>query len=723
MRHPLNEMVLSHLFSWRRARRFLAPIFIISAFTPALWASQAAAEGCASQDAAAQLIKRARDAQSPAESRTSAFEKAVELCPNELSLYVELTTLLVKTGRGQDALSWTQRGLSRWPGNADLSRNLGVALLAEGRAREALEVLTKLPPDAQTAFELGMAYRALGDHSNARKELASAYAAGQKDPYLLYALIQEDRALGDREGGVKDFITLEHDFPDSAWVYLLMGDAYLDRHDAANAMAEYRAAVAAQPSMAVVHFNLGRLAFDRGDYREAETDFREETRLDPSFADAHLYLGETLIRQARNAEAIDELKQAIALNPNSALAYQALATAEEAGGQPDAAFAVLRDGQTRFPQDAAFPAQQARLLSRQGRTAEAAQQSALAEELSRRNNPMHYSGEASPGGTSTPSPASGRVVTAETPLDPAETDLALSGLRRCVEKRDVVCAEAELEKIHEGRVLNTAAYLELKAQTLVLGHRTKEALASASAAAEKNPNDPAAWLTLGHLQQAAGDQDSAIHSFLEAQRMQPHSAPTMYSLGMSFFLLGLDTNVDDYYQRAARHFRLALEIDPKQDRAVFMLGVIAAVESKLSEGRSYMEKAMALSPQNPYYHLELGVLLDRMGEAEKAVDEMIKAERLDPANPQCHLSLGEIYARQNDFEAARKELERAVQLNPHLAPSYYALGGVYRHLGLKTEAETAYTAFQKEKDRESKGDTDPVSEAIQGNSPKGSAPR
>jgi tetratricopeptide (TPR) repeat protein len=405
-------------------------------------------------------------------------------------------------------------------------------------------------------------------------------------------------ALGDRERGLKDFSTLEHDFPGSAWLHLLIGDAYADRHDPANATREYRAAVAVQPSMPVVRFHLGRLAFDRGDYREAEVDFREETRLDPSFADAHLYLGETLIRQGRNAEAIDELKQAITLNPNSALAYQALATAEEATGQEDAALAVLRDGQARFPKDAAFPAQQARLLSRQGRTAEAARQSALAEELSRRNNPMHFSGEAAPG-ASTSSPATERAVTAETPLDPAEIRLALSPLRRCVEKKDVECAEAELEKIHASGVLNTSPYFELKAQTLELRHRTQEALASASAATEKNPKDAAAWLTLGHIQQAAGNQDAAIQSFLEAERIEPHSAPAMYSLGMSFFLLGLEANVDDYYQRAARHFRLALQLDPKQDRAVLMLGVIAAVESKLSQARSYLERAVAVSPQNP----------------------------------------------------------------------------------------------------------------------------
>jgi tetratricopeptide (TPR) repeat protein len=673
-------------------------------------------KACASQDPAAQLIRQAQDPQGSAESRLAAYHKAVELCPNDQALYIGFTTLLVRAQRTQDALIWAQRGLARWPGNTDLSRSLGVAWLAEGHPQKALQVLKQLPPDPQTDFELGMAYRALGNHADARKELASAYTAGRKDPYVLYALIEEDHALGDREAGLKDFTTLERDFPDSAWLHLLLGRACADRHDLPGATREYRAAVAAGPSIPVAHFLLGRLAFDRGAYSEAESDFREEIRLDPTFADPHLYLGETLIRQTKNAEAIEQLKQAIALNPKSSLAYQALATAEDAAGQPDAALATLRKGQQRFPNDAAFPAQLARRLLRQGRAAEADQQGALAEQISRRNNPLHYTGEPPPRDiTATPNSGSERAkVASEPPLDEAKINLALSPLRRCVERKDAGCATAELAKIHEAEVLNSAPYLKLKAETLLFEHRMTEALASASAAAEKNPEDPTAWLTLGHLQQKAGDQSSAIRSFLEAQRLEPRSAATVYSLGMSFFLLGQDTNADDYYQRAAHHFRFALELDPKLDRAVFMLGVIEVVEFKLSEARSYVEKALALSPQNPYYHLHFGILLARMGETEKALGEMKTAEKLDPGNALCHLSLGETYARQHDFEAARKELEKAVQLNPRLASAYYTLGSVYQRLGLKTEAETAYATFQTEKKRESMGEVDRVSGAIQG---------
>src|SRR5215467_2760084 len=105
-------MVYSSPFPWPRVLCLLASTFVISTFTPALCAGQAVeSSGCVSQNPAGQLIKQAQDPQGSAESRLSAYYKATELCPNDLSLYIELTTLLVRTQRTQHALIWAQRGL------------------------------------------------------------------------------------------------------------------------------------------------------------------------------------------------------------------------------------------------------------------------------------------------------------------------------------------------------------------------------------------------------------------------------------------------------------------------------------------------------------------------------------------------------------------------------------------------------------------------------------
>ena len=84
---------------------------------------------------------------------------------------------------------------------------------------------------------------------------------------------------------------------------------------------------------------------------------------------------------------------------------------------------------------------------------------------------------------------------------------------------------------------------------------------------------------------------------------------------MSFFILGNEENNVEYYDRGARHFKAALEVDPNCHRAEFMLGVIEAVEDHLEKGKEHIENALRMSPQNAYYHLHYGILLNQMGDS------------------------------------------------------------------------------------------------------------
>ena len=54
------------------------------------------------------------------------------------------------------------------------------------------------------------------------------------------------------------------------------------------------------------------------------------------------------------------------------------------------------------------------------------------------------------------------------------------------------------------------------------------------------------WMAEGVQAQKAGNQVEAINDFLNAQRLEPTSPDPLYSLGMSFFLIGWDEN-DSYY--------------------------------------------------------------------------------------------------------------------------------------------------------------------------------
>jgi len=67
-----------------------------------------------------------------------------------------------------------------------------------------------------------------------------------------------------------------------------------------------------------------------------------------------------------------------------------LATAQIQAGKPEDALRTLQEGERRFPQEAAFPAQLASVLRRLGRTIEANSEAEKATRLSKENNLVQH---------------------------------------------------------------------------------------------------------------------------------------------------------------------------------------------------------------------------------------------------------------------------------------------------------------------------------------------
>ncbi|HEX5482527.1 MAG TPA: tetratricopeptide repeat protein [Terriglobia bacterium] len=640
-------------------------------------------------------LRKGGNSQLSPELRKQAYEDAIRQCPHELAAYNNLSVLLLQNHDLTGALSVIHRGLQIAPRDSALNLDWGVALLALGKPEKALPVLKSLPSTPKGEFYLGMAYRALRDHKAAQQALSESFKTGYDDPYVLYALIEQDQALHDKAAGLRDFRTFSERFPNSAWLHLLLGNAYASQHDESNAETEYRKAADLDPKLPIVHFKLGRIAFDRSHYPEALTDFQKEIAVNPAFGEAYLYLGTCLRRMGETSKALSYLQQAVKRDPNYALGYRELAVAQIESGQTKAAVETLQEGEQRFPKEAAFPAQLAQLQKKLGDASEAAKEAQLAERLSRQNNPGLGS-------------AASRAVHGA----PAQSSPAVQRLSQCVKSSDAQCAAEALSQIHDEKLERDPGFLDLKARALNLLHKRKAALEAIQSAIKIDPKTASYFLTKGQIQQRAGDQPGAIRSFLQAEQLRPGFADPVYYLGMSFFLLGNDNNDNAYYNRAARHFKAALSLNPRDDKAEFMLGVVNVVEFKLSEAQKDFERALKLSPKNPYYHLHYGVLLSRIGDRSGALREMKIAEKLDPSYARTHFHLGDLDAQMGSFREAQKQLEAAVRLDPHLSAAYYSLGSVYHHLGLTEKSRKAYEEFQKAKAQERQNEGDPVEASV-----------
>jgi len=345
---------------------------------------------CREQTAVQQSLRQAEDTKQAYEERRKAYESAARVCSQESSIDAALSALLLEHRDAEAALTWARRGLQIAPENVDLTVYEGIALLLVGHPDQALADLKKAPPTGKNEFYLGMAHRALREHREAQQALLRAFTLGFNDPYVLYVLIEQDHALGEKEAGLSDFRTLYEHFPDSPWLHMLYGDAYMSKNDNSNAETEYEQVVKLAPNLPIVHYRLGYIDFEGARYAAAEGHFRKEIATNPTFAPAYLYLGTTLRRLARITEALPFLEQAVIRDPNYTLAYNELATAQLEASKPEDALRTLREGESRFPKEAGFPAQLAGLLRRLGRTAEAKSEGEKATRLSNTNNPIQH---------------------------------------------------------------------------------------------------------------------------------------------------------------------------------------------------------------------------------------------------------------------------------------------------------------------------------------------
>lgn len=108
------------------------------------------------------------------------------------------------------------------------------------------------------------------------------------------------------------------------------------------AIARYREALRINPDLAQAENNLGNALLDREAITDAVEHYRRAVELRPDFDEAHYNLGNALLRLDRPGEAIGHYREALRVNPNAAMTHNNLGVALEAAGHRDEALAALR---------------------------------------------------------------------------------------------------------------------------------------------------------------------------------------------------------------------------------------------------------------------------------------------------------------------------------------------------------------------------------------------
>jgi tetratricopeptide (TPR) repeat protein len=257
----------------------------------------------------------------------ASFERAVEQRPDDVATLIWLGDVHLLEGRPEMAAPLFAKASAAQPQNLAARFGLGRAALAQadyGGAVAHLEGVLSLNARAVNVhYPLALAYRGLGDTVK-----AEAHLRRRGDFELLPAdpLMEELREV-----------------LQSAISYEIRGTRALNGADWSTAVAQFRQALALEPSNPTFRHKLGIALYQLGDVRAAQQAFEEVVRQSPEYARAHYSLGVLLESDGRYQEAIKRFSAAVAHEPGYVEARVRLAELLRRSGR-------LRDAVTEYEQ-------------------------------------------------------------------------------------------------------------------------------------------------------------------------------------------------------------------------------------------------------------------------------------------------------------------------------------------------------------------------------------
>src|SRR5215470_8226636 len=214
----------------------------------------------------------------------------------------------------------TREVLARAPHHPGALHLFGLALLAQGRPREAIAPLEEAAgkvADAAVETHLAIALRQSGRSAPALEWLERAVT--RQPPFVLAfhelgVLLFSLRRLAEARAALERGLALA---PAAAELLVVLGGVHLDRADRANARTVFARALANAPGHPGALFGLGSAMMDDGEFATAADRFRQALARDPNYAQARLSLGRCLLELGQPDEATACFRVAAQQGPQS----------------------------------------------------------------------------------------------------------------------------------------------------------------------------------------------------------------------------------------------------------------------------------------------------------------------------------------------------------------------------------------------------------------------
>jgi predicted Zn-dependent protease len=266
------------------------------------------------------------------------YRQALKLDPANLETLLSLGIALLANGQANEAVDVLKSYIGReshdfqgyyWLGRAykDLARYQ--------EAANALEQASRLKPDdSEVRYNLGVVMIHLGRLAEAASQLRQAKTLNPEGADIHFQLASVLRRLNDRKGAneeLKAFQALKTRDQQKlrAVQYHDKGDELLVGKKFAQAAEQFRQALELDPESPRLHYNLSLALQELGDGEGQKKELERAIQLDPNLALAYYRLGQLYVVQGNPMQAEQALKTAVAIDPQFAEAQESLASVQE----------------------------------------------------------------------------------------------------------------------------------------------------------------------------------------------------------------------------------------------------------------------------------------------------------------------------------------------------------------------------------------------------------
>ena len=553
-------------------------------------------------------------------------------------------------------------------------------------AKQNLESLVKKDPDNKDIWQqLATCYGATNDtakRADADKKIMgldksdttsrfrfAAYAITQNDlPGALAALKELSVLVPQNDKVVKKLyeVSLKAGNKDDAIEYLKkyvalkpavaeaqrdLGNMLFDKKDATGALAAYRAALKANPSIKGFFKNFTDLIIStKGPEQEVITVLTSAIKANEADVETYTTLGMLYQKQGQYATALEMYQKALTLKPQSFEVLSSLALCQEKAGKPGDAIVSYEQAIALNPSSVKEQKSLGDLYLQQGKKSEAI--SAYRKYLDK----------------TTPADSKIALIVGDYLYDQKSYSDAVKYMGM------VSGANAQTSEFLFR--YGTAAYqakdnaktTQLFKQLIVL-----------------TPKSPGRFKTLGEIA-IANKEPAAASTYLKKYlALRPDDAPMQVELG------NISYDLKDS-RGAIAAYNAGLKSDPTSKGFYKKYVELEMTSGTNAEKIVALNGAIAASEADAKMYAQLGEIYKKEANYPKAIESLTKASQMDSKNGDLLASLADCQAKSGDIANAVITYEQAIAMNPAASKEYKTLGDLYMQ---QKKPESAVPAYKK----------------------------